>query len=343
LSILAGFITAWWCHCCGCGLRFWSSHVGLHEIRDGFSRIEIFQEDIVVSKVVIRTECPDLTLLHRGKVRDMYAVPGHDDKLLMVATDRISAYDVVMDDPIPEKGKILTRISLFWFNLLADIIPNHLLSATVEEYPKVCRQYREQLEDRSMLVKKTRALPIECIVRGYISGSFWEAYQKSATVCGFELPEGLKESDKLPKPLFTPSTKAEQGLHDENISFARMEEIVGREPAEKMAQTSLALYKKAADYALGKGIIIADTKFELGLDGAELILIDEALTPDSSRFWPLDAYSPGKGQPSFDKQFLRDYLSSLAWNKQPPPPPLPPEILKKTGNRYQEAQQKLLS
>jgi phosphoribosylaminoimidazole-succinocarboxamide synthase len=296
-----------------------------------------------VINAVIRTECPDLDLLHRGKVRDMYAVPGHNDKLLMIATDRISAYDVVMDDPIPGKGKILTRISLFWFNLLGDIVPNHLLSSEVNEYPEVCHQYRDQLEGRSMLVRKTRVQPIECIVRGYISGSFWKAYQKSTTVCGFDLPEGLQESDKFPQPLFTPSTKAEQGLHDENISLDRMKEIVGRELTEKMEQISLALYKKAADYALGKGIIIADTKFELGLDGGELILIDEVLTPDSSRFWPLDAYSPGKGQPSFDKQFLRDYLSSLDWNKQPPPPALPPEILEKTRARYEEAQQKLLS
>ncbi|HHD64118.1 MAG TPA: phosphoribosylaminoimidazolesuccinocarboxamide synthase [Desulfobulbaceae bacterium] len=291
---------------------------------------------------VIRTKCPDLNLLHRGKVRDMYAVPGHDDKLLMIATDRISAYDVVMDDPIPGKGKILTRISLFWFNLLGDIVANHLLSSEVNEYPEVCHQYRDQLEGRSMLVRKTRVQPIECIVRGYISGSFWAAYQRNTTVCGFELPKGLQESDKFPQPLFTPSTKAEQGLHDENISLDRMKEIVGRELTEKMEQISLALYKKAADYALGKGIIIADTKFELGLDGGELILIDEVLTPDSSRFWPLDAYSPGKGQPSFDKQFLRDYLSSLDWNKQPPPPPLSPEILEKTRARYEEAQQKLL-
>lgn len=292
---------------------------------------------------VIRTECPDLDLLHRGKVRDMYAVPGHDDKLLMIATDRISAYDVIMGDPVPGKGKILTRISLFWFNLLADIVPNHLLSSEVKEYPEVCHQYRDQLEGRSMLVRKTRVQPIECIVRGYISGSFWAAYQKNTTVCGFKLPKGLLESDKLPVPLFTPSTKAEQGLHDENISLDRMKEIVGGELTEKMEQISLALYKKAADYALGKGIIIADTKFELGIDGDELILIDEVLTPDSSRFWPLDTYSPGKGQPSFDKQFLRDYLSSLDWNKQPPPPPLPPEILEKTKARYEEAQQKLLS
>jgi len=296
-----------------------------------------------MTTAVVRTDCPDLNLLHRGKVRDMYAIPGHDDKLLMVATDRISAYDVVMDDPIAGKGNVLTRISLFWFDLLGDIVPNHLITAKVDEFPEVCHQYRDQLEGRSMLVRKTEVQPIECIVRGYISGSFWKAYQKDTTVCGFKLPEGMQESDKFPQTLFTPSTKAEQGLHDENISLERMEEIVGREMAEKMAAISLALYEKASEYALDKGIIIADTKFELGVVDGELILIDEVLTPDSSRFWPQDEYTPGKGQPSFDKQFLRDYLSTLDWNKQPPPPPLPAEILEKTRARYEEAQEKLTS
>ncbi len=290
---------------------------------------------------LVRTECPELTLLHRGKVRDMYEIPGHEDKLLMVATDRISAYDVVMDDPIPGKGRVLTQISLFWFDLLADIVANHLLTADVDEYPEVCRQYRDQLEGRSMLVRRTEVVPIECIVRGYLSGSFWKAYQKDTTVCGFALPPGMRESDRFPEPLFTPSTKAEQGLHDENISMARMEELVGREQAAKMAEVSLALYRKAADYARSKGIIIADTKFELGMADGELILIDEVLTPDSSRFWPLDEYEPGRGQPSFDKQFLRDYLSSLDWNKQPPPPRLPAEILEKTRARYEEALQRI--
>ncbi|HEB49091.1 MAG TPA: phosphoribosylaminoimidazolesuccinocarboxamide synthase [Desulfobulbus sp.] len=290
-----------------------------------------------MTSAIVRTDLPELELLHRGKVRDMYAIPGHDDKLLMVATDRISAYDVVMDDPIPGKGKVLTQISLFWFDLLADIVPNHLLTADVDEFPEVCRQYRDQLEGRSMLVRRTEVVPIECIVRGYLSGSFWKAYQKDTTVCGFALPPGMRESDRFPEPLFTPSTKAEQGLHDENISMARMEELVGREQARRMADISLALYTKAAEYARGKGIIIADTKFELGMADGELILIDEVLTPDSSRFWPLDEYAPGRGQPSFDKQFLRDYLSSLDWDKQPPPPKLPPEILEKTRARYEEA------
>jgi phosphoribosylaminoimidazole-succinocarboxamide synthase len=295
-----------------------------------------------MTNAVTQTNLPDLHLLHRGKVRDMYEIPGYEDKLLMIATDRISAYDVVMEEPVPGKGRVLTQISLFWFDLLADIVPNHLISANVDEYPAVCHQYRDQLEGRSMLVRRTKVMPIECIVRGYLSGSFWAAYQKNTTVCGFVLPEGMQESDKFPEPLFTPSTKAEQGLHDENISVAKMEEIIGKDVAQKMADISLKLYTTAADYARSKGIIIADTKFELGMVDNELILIDEVLTPDSSRFWPLDEYEPGKGQPSFDKQFLRDYLSSLDWNKQPPPPVLPQPILDKTRARYEEAQQKLL-
>ena len=288
-------------------------------------------------EAVITTDCPNLTLLHRGKVRDMYEIPGHGDKLLMVATDRISAYDVVMADPVPGKGKILTEISLFWFKLLGDIVPNHLISADVDEFPEVCREYRDQLAGRSMLVRRTRVVPVECIVRGYLSGSFWSAYKKDTTVCGFALPAGMRESDRFPEPLFTPSTKAEQGLHDENISVERMREMVGRELTDQMAKTSVELYQRAADYARTRGIIIADTKFEMGLDGDQLLLIDEVLTPDSSRFWPLDQYAPGRGQPSYDKQFLRDYLSTLDWNKQPPPPPLPAEILSKTRDRYQEA------
>jgi phosphoribosylaminoimidazole-succinocarboxamide synthase len=296
-----------------------------------------------MTNAVTRTNLSELTLLHRGKVRDMYEIPGHEDKLLMIATDRISAYDVVMDEPITGKGRVLTRISLFWFDLLKDIVPNHLISAVVDEYPEVCHQYRDQLEGRSMLVRRTRVMPIECIVRGYLSGSFWSAYQKDTTVCGFALPAGMRESDKFPEPLFTPSTKAEQGLHDENISVDRMEEIIGKDVADKMADISVRLYAKASEYARSKGIIIADTKFEIGMVDGELILIDEVLTPDSSRFWPLDEYEPGKGQPSFDKQFLRDYLSSLDWNKQPPPPALPHEIVEKTRARYEEAQEKLMS
>ena len=283
---------------------------------------------------LIKTEFSGLNLIHRGKVRDLYEV---DDKLLMVATDRISAFDVVMDDPVPDKGKVLTDLSLFWFDFLSDILPNHLITADVEKYPAACAPYLDELRGRSMLVKKAKPLPIECIVRGYLSGSFWKAYQKDTTVCGFQLPPGMVESDKFPTPLFTPSTKADMGQHDENISIARMEELVGVAETARIVDVSIKLYRKAADYALRNGIIIADTKFELGWFEGELILIDEVLTPDSSRFWPLDQYLPGKGQPSFDKQFLRDYLSSLDWDKKPPPPPLPAEILEKTGARYAEA------
>jgi phosphoribosylaminoimidazole-succinocarboxamide synthase len=290
-----------------------------------------------MTTVVQTTDFPELKLKHRGKVRDMWEIPGHDDKLLMVATDRISAYDVIMDNPIPGKGAVLTKLSLFWFKLLGNVVENHLISADVDEYPAVCQQYRAQLEGRSMLVKKTKPLPIECIVRGYISGSFWSAYKKDTTVCGFVLPTGLQESDKLPEAIFTPSTKAELGMHDENISLEKMAEIVGHEKAGKIAKICLGLYRKAADYALTKGIIIADTKFELGEVDGQIILIDEVLTPDSSRFWPQDEYRPGAAQPSFDKQYLRDYLSSLTWDKVPPPPVLPQEIIDKTRLRYEEA------
>ncbi|MFW2364979.1 MAG: phosphoribosylaminoimidazolesuccinocarboxamide synthase [Desulforhopalus sp.] len=294
-----------------------------------------------MTNIVKSTDFPALELKHRGKVRDMYEIPGEEDKLLMVATDRISAYDVVMDDAIPGKGAVLTKLSLFWFDLLGDIVENHLITADVDKYPSICQQYASQLRDRSMLVKKTTPLSIECIVRGYISGSFWSAYQKDTVVCGFQLPEGMEESDKFPQPLFTPSTKAELGDHDENISVARMQEIVGEKRAQEIAEISTALYKRASDFALSKGIIIADTKFELGEVNGKLILIDEVLTPDSSRFWPIDEYKPGKSQPSFDKQFLRDYLSSLDWDKNPPPPPLPNNIVEKTKQRYEEAVQRI--
>ena len=293
---------------------------------------------------LIKSDCPELTLLGRGKVRDLYAIPGHDDKLLMVATDRISAFDVIMGEPIPGKGRILTAISLFWFRLLADIMPNHLITSEVAEFPEICRPYADQLEGRSMLVKKCRIVPIEGIVRGYISGSFWSAYRKSANgeVLGFALPKGLKESDKLERPLFTPSTKAEAGAHDENISLETMRKQVGADLTDRMAAAAVALYERAAAYALDKGIIIADTKFEMGLDeDGRLILADEVLTPDSSRFWPLESWQPGRGQPSFDKQFLRDHLSGLDWDKKAPAPPLPEDILQKTAERYQEALRRL--
>jgi phosphoribosylaminoimidazole-succinocarboxamide synthase len=290
------------------------------------------------SSPVLKTDFPNLKLLHRGKVRDLYDV---EDMLLMVATDRISAFDVVMDRPIPNKGRVLTGLSLFWFDYLQDVLPNHLISADVNDYPSVCKPHREVLTGRSMLVKKAKPLPVECIVRGYLSGSFWSAYEKDANVCGFALPAGMQESEKFSAPIFTPSTKAELGAHDENISLARMEELLGRETAERVVESCIRLYQKAADYALGRGIIIADTKFELGWHDGQLILIDEVLTPDSSRFWPQDQYVVGKGQPSFDKQFLRDYLSSLDWDKTPPPPPLPEDIIEKTGARYLEALERI--
>ncbi len=287
---------------------------------------------------MLQSDFPGLKLLHRGKVRDIYEV---EDHLLLVATDRISAFDVVMAEPIPDKGKVLTAMSLFWFDYLGDIVANHLVTADPQEYPAACRPYGEQLAGRSMLVKKADPLPVECIVRGYLAGSFWKAYQRSSTVCGFALPAGMRESDPFAEPLFTPSTKAEIGEHDENISRARMEEIVGKETADRLADIAVRLYVKARDYARERGIIIADTKFEFGWHQGELILIDEVLTPDSSRFWPQDEYEPGRSQPSFDKQFLRDYLSSLDWDKTPPPPPLPPGIVERTRARYLEALERL--
>lgn len=297
---------------------------------------------------VTETYFSELELFHRGKVRDMWGIFGHNDKLLIVATDRISAYDVVMNEPIPGKGKILTQLSLFWFDLLGDIIENHLITANIEEYPEICWQYAKQLEGRSMLVHRTQPLPIECIVRGYISGSFWSAFKKASMesgcdglfkwVNGFKVQGNLRESEKLPAPIFTPSTKAELGAHDENISLDELRRIIGKDMADQIADISVRLYQRAAEYARGKGIIIADTKFELGKkkDG-KLILIDEVLTPDSSRFWPLDQYKPGCGQPSFDKQLLRNYLARLDWDQEPPAPTLPPEIIEQTRTRYVEA------
>ena len=283
---------------------------------------------------VFETRIPDLTLFKRGKVRDIYDL---DKNLLLVATDRISAYDVIMGQPVPEKGKMLTRISLFWFDVMKSIIPNHVVESDVSRFPEACAKHSELLEGRSMLVKKVKALPVECIVRGYISGSGWKSYKKDGTVCGIKLPGGLKESDRLPEPLFTPSTKGELDEHDINISFDEVINLIGKERAEQVRDVSLAIYKKGVEIAESKGIIIADTKFEFGLDGDELILIDEVLTPDSSRFWPMDAYAPGGSQPSFDKQYLRDYLESVDWDKEPPPPELPREVIENTRLKYKEA------
>lgn len=287
-----------------------------------------------MSTPVLATDFQGLGPRHQGKVRDIYDL---GDRLLLVATDRISAFDVVMADPIPDKGRILTRLSAFWFQYLRDVIPNHLLSLEVDDFPPACRPYREILAGRTMLVKKTRPLPVECIVRGYLAGSGWNDYQKTGTICGHILPPGLRESERLPEPIFTPSTKAELGTHDENIPFARMAAIVGPELAEKVKAVSLELYRRASAWAEPRGIILADTKFEFGLLNGEVLLIDEVLTPDSSRFWPLADYEPGRPQKSYDKQYLRDYLESLGWNKQPPPPPLPPEVIANTRAKYLEA------
>ena len=285
------------------------------------------------------TEFKSLTLKGRGKVRDIYDL---GDRLLIVATDRISAFDVVMPNPIPDKGRILTQLSGFWFNLTKGIVPNHILSIEVEDYPKECHPYQEILRDRSMLVVKTEVLPVECVVRGYLSGSGWEEYQKTGEVCGIRLPKGLRESSKLEEPIFTPATKAEMGLHDENITFEKVEKTVGKDLGRQMRSISLAIYKKARDFAEQRGILIADTKMEFGVRAGKLILIDELLTPDSSRFWPKDEYQPGGPQKSFDKQFLRDYLLSIRWDKNPPAPQLPEEIVTKTREKYLEAYEKLV-
>ena len=255
----------------------------------------------------------------------------------MVTTDRLSAFDVVMPDPIPDKGKILTQISLFWFEVMKPLVPNHLISSNVDDYPSSCKPYAEDLRGRSMLVKKTEPLPIECVVRGYISGSGWKSYQETGDICGIKLPEGLKESDKLPEPIFTPSTKAEIGLHDINIDFEEAVKKIGRTLADKVKEFSLEIYKKGAEFADKKGIIIADTKFEFGLNENEIILIDEVLTPDSSRFWPKETYKPGGPQKSFDKQYLRDYLISINYNRKPPGPSLPADVIRNTRNKYMEA------
>ena len=288
-------------------------------------------------KAVFETHFPALKLIHRGKVRDLYEV---EDQLLMVATDRISAFDVVMPTPIPDKGKVLTQLSVFWFEFLKDLVPNHLITADVEEFPPVCQPYREELHLRSMLVRKTEPLPVECIVRGYLAGSGLKEYRRSGTVCGIKLPAGLREADKLPEPIFTPSTKAQEG-HDVNITFEECVRLIGPELAEKVRHLSLAIYKKAAAYAEERGIIIADTKFEFGLADGKLLLIDEVLTPDSSRFWPKEEYEPGRPQKSFDKQFLRDWLEEIGWNKEPPAPELPTEIVEKTRARYLEAYKRI--
>lgn len=284
------------------------------------------------TRIILETNLPGVPLVGRGKVRDVYAV---GDRLLIVASDRISAFDYILATGIPNKGRILTQLSVFWFDFLKDVTPTHFLTADVDQYPEHLRRFRDQLDGRSMLVKRARMMDVECVVRGYLSGSGWKEYQSSATVCGIPLPPGLKESDRLPEPIFTPSTKAQSG-HDENISFDRVVSLVGGEIAERLRSVSLAVYSKAAAYAETRGVIIADTKFEFGLVDGTLVLADEVLTPDSSRFWPKDTYKPGGPQPSYDKQYVRDYLESIHWNKRPPAPALPPEVAVRTGEKYLE-------
>jgi phosphoribosylaminoimidazole-succinocarboxamide synthase len=288
-----------------------------------------------MAAVVSQTNFPGLKLRGRGKVRDIYDL---GDRLLIVATDRLSAFDVVLPTPIPDKGRVLTQLSLFWFEKLADVIPHHVIAAN--NFPPGLAAYEKELNGRGMLVRKTEPVPIECVVRGYISGSGLKDYMRTGGICGIPLPPGLRDSDRLPEPIFTPSTKATTG-HDENISFEETIERVGRSLSEKLRDVSLTLYKRAAAHALTRGIIIADTKFEFGLIGDQLIWIDEALTPDSSRFWPADQYATGKAQPSFDKQFVRDYLERIGWNKQPPAPALPEDVVRATREKYREAYQSI--
>lgn len=282
---------------------------------------------------LLETSLDGLTLHRRGKVRDVYEV---GDNLLIVATDRISAFDYVLGSGIPDKGKVLTQLSGFWFERMGDLVPHHLIEMDVEAFPEAARRHADVLRGRSMLVRKTNPLPVECVARGYLSGSGWKEYQQTGAVCGITLPSGLKESDRLPQPIFTPATKAESG-HDENISEQEAGRIVGKDLIGKLKSLTLEIYRRGAEHAETKGIIVADTKFEFGMVGDEIVLIDEVLTPDSSRFWPKDKYVPGQGQPSFDKQFVRDYLEAIKWNKQPPVPSLPDEVIQKTREKYVEA------
>jgi phosphoribosylaminoimidazole-succinocarboxamide synthase len=286
---------------------------------------------------LLQTSLPGIQLLKRGKVRDVYEL---GERLLIVATDRLSAFDVVLPTGIPGKGILLTQMSLLWFRLLESVVPNHVISADVAEYPSALAPFRDQLEGRSMIVARTDVLPIECVVRGYLVGSGWKDYKTTGAVCGIRLPSGLRESDRLEPPIFTPSTKAEIG-HDENIPFEQMEATIGRERAAEARRVTLELYSRARVHAEARGIILADTKFEFGVRDGRLLWVDEALTPDSSRFWPRDSYAPGRSQPSFDKQFVRDYLESLSWNKQPPGPELPPEVVARTLEKYTEAFERL--
>jgi phosphoribosylaminoimidazole-succinocarboxamide synthase len=287
-------------------------------------------------EALLSTDLPDLKLFKRGKVRDIYDL---GDRLLIVATDRISAFDVVLPSAIPHKGRVLTKLSSFWFDFTRDLVPNHLITSDFRRFPEELRRYWT-LEGRAMLVRKAKPLPVECVVRGYISGSAWREYREKSSVCGIKLPKGLRESDRLPEPIFTPATKAETG-HDINITEEEVRRLIGGELAEFVREKSIAVYEKAAAYAERRGVIIADTKMEFGLSGDRVILIDELLTPDSSRFWPKEEYSPGRAQPSFDKQFVRDYLESVGWDKRPPAPELPEHIIERTSQKYLEALEKL--
>jgi phosphoribosylaminoimidazole-succinocarboxamide synthase len=288
----------------------------------------------LLDPVVLQTDFQDLKLHASGKVRDVYQID--DERLLFVATDRISAFDYVLATGIPHKGRVLTQISLFWFDFLSDIVPNHMITADVEQYPQALQKYAEVLRGRSMIVQRAEMFPVECVVRGYISGSAWKEYKGTGKVCGIELPAGLRESEAFPEPIFTPATKAVSG-HDENISFARMCEILGAETSSHLREITLRIYKKAAAYARQRGIIIADTKFEFGRTAQGITLADEVLTPDSSRFWPADKYAPGRSQESYDKQYVRDYLEEIRWNKQPPAPALPAEVASQTSEKYLDA------
>ena len=290
--------------------------------------------------VILKTECSDLNLINRGKVRDIYEI---DDKLLIVTTDRISAFDVILPNGIPNKGYVLTKLSEFWFNMMKDIIDNHLITTNIDEMPEIVSKYKDILANRSMLVKKAKPVLIECVVRGYLSGSAWKEYKNNGSVCSIKLPSGLKESSRLEKPIFTPATKAEMGEHDENIPFEKMIDLVGEETAYTLKNYSLKVYERAAHYAEKKGIIIADTKMEFGYIDDKIILIDELLTPDSSRFWYIKDYREGYPAPSMDKQFVRDYLEKINWNKKPPAPKLPDDIVRKTSEKYLEIMDRLIN
>lgn len=287
----------------------------------------------MTDQVLLETNLPGIDPVARGKVRDVYRF---DDSLLIVATDRISAFDYILPTGIPDKGRVLTQLSIFWFDFLKDLTPTHILTSRVEDYPAPLRAFGKQLEGRSMLVRRAEMIQVECVARGYLSGSGWKEYQSAGTVCGIKLPAGLKESDRLPEPIFTPAIKAQTG-HDENISFARTAEMIGTDLAGRLRDLTLGIYRRASDYAATRGILLADTKFEFGFVNGSLVLADEVLTPDSSRFWPAETYKPGGAQPSYDKQYVRDYLESIRWAKQPPAPPLPDEVARKTSEKYKDA------